>query len=152
MKNKLRKIKINNETYLWKRGHLHLTKFEHSKCVEKVTIYLDGFKNSPLQLSFREEDNLTLKTDVEKEKWCVGYPDSGVIWLYKYKPSLPDNKPYPIERRQTININLNRPAVIAEIIKYFNLNGWNPKETSIPFVVENALKYLEIIELPEGIN
>lgn len=150
MKNKLRKIKVNDETYLWKRGHHHLTEFEHSGCVEQVTIYLEGYKNSPLQLLFREEDNLTLKTDIDKEKWCVGYPDSGVVWLYKYKPALPNNEPYPIEQRQTIEINLNRPAVIAELIKYFYLNGWNPKVTSGPFVEENALKFLEIIELPPG--
>lgn len=145
MKNKLRKIKINNETYLWKRGHHHLTEFEYSKCVEKITIYLKGFKNSPLQLLFREEDNLTLKTDIKKEKWCVGYPDEGVIWLSKPRK---DKQP----QTEHIDINLNRPAVIAELIKYFKSNGWNPKQTSKPFVEENALKFLEIIELPLGIN
>lgn len=145
MKNKLRKIKINNDTYLWKRGHYHLNEFEHSKCVEKVTIYLEGFKNSSLQLSFREEDNLTLKTDIEKEKWCVGYPDDGVIWLSQ--PRL-DKLP----QTDHTNINLNRPAVIAELIKYFNMNGWHPRESSKPFVEEKALKFLEIIDLPQGIN
>lgn len=145
MKNKLRKIKIADETYLWKREHHHLVEFQHSKCVEKVTIYLEGFKKSPLKLSFREEDNLTLKTDVEKEKWCVGYPDDGVIWLSK---SRPDMQP----QTEHTDINLNRPAVIAELIRYFNLNGWNPKQMSKPFVEENALKFLEIIKLPLGIN
>ncbi|MDQ0781325.1 hypothetical protein QF044_001179 [Chryseobacterium sp. W4I1] len=65
----LRKIKRDNETYLWKRLHLHLTNYEYSKCVENVVIYLEGHKKSPLQLSFRKEGNLTLKTDIEKEKW-----------------------------------------------------------------------------------
>lgn len=69
-----------------------------------------------------------------------------MIWLYKYKPALPNNEPYPIEQQQTIAINLNRPAVIAEIIKYFNLQGWKPKDTNKPFVEEHALK---IIELPQ---
>ena len=150
MKNKLRKIKVGNETYLWKRAHHHLAEFQHSECVEKVTIYLEGFKNSPLQLSFREEDNLSLKANINKEKWCVGYPDSGVIWLYKYKAPSANNE--PIEQRQTIEINLNRPAVIAKIITYFNRNGWNAKETSKPFVEENALKFLEIIDFPQRIN
>ncbi|NDV17420.1 hypothetical protein GO009_15455 [Muricauda sp. TY007] len=144
MKNKLRKIKIDGETYLWKREHHHLTEFEYSKCVEKVTVYLEGFKNSPLQLFFREEDNLILKTDIEKEKWCVGYPD-GVIWLFKPRA---DKKP----QTDHVDINLNRPAVIAELIKYFNSNGWNPRKASKPFVEENALKFLETIELPRGIN
>lgn len=116
MKNKLRKIKVNDETYLWKRGHHHLTEFKHSECVEKVTIYLEGFKKSPLLLSFREEDNIIVKTDIEKEKWCVGYPDDGVIWLSKPRA---DKKP----QTEHIEVNLNRPAVIAELIRYFNLNG-----------------------------
>ncbi|KQT21010.1 hypothetical protein ASG22_16485 [Chryseobacterium sp. Leaf405] len=67
-KNTLRKIKIDNENYLWKRLHVHLTNYEHSKCVERIVIYLAGYKKSPLQLSFREEDNLILKPDIEKRK------------------------------------------------------------------------------------
>ncbi|AZA53896.1 hypothetical protein [Chryseobacterium sp. G0201] len=120
-KNILRKIKIDNETYLWKRLHVHLTNYEHSKCVEKVVIYLEGHKKSPLQLSFREEDNLTLKSDIEKEKWRVGYPDDGVIWLYKYESPLPNNKSYPVNEQQTVDINLNRPAVIALLVQYVDI-------------------------------
>ncbi len=56
-KNRLRKITIDDETYLWKRRHIHLTRCDHSKCVEKVVIYFEGYKNSPLQLLFREEDS-----------------------------------------------------------------------------------------------
>ena len=123
----------------------HLPEFEHSECVEKITIYLEGFKNSPLLLSFREEDNLIVKTDVEKEKWCVGYPDDGVIWLFKSKSD---------ENLQTehIDINLNRPAVIAELIKYFILNGWKPNENFTSFVEGDSLKFLEVIGLARGIN
>ena len=145
MKNKLRKIKLGNKTYLWKREHHHLAEFEHSKCVEKITIYLEGFKNSPLLLWFREEDNLMLKTAIGKEKWCVGSPYDGVVWLdapWQNKPAQNDNT----------SINLNRPAVIAELITYFSLNGWKPRESSKPFVEENALKFIEIIDLPRGIN
>ncbi len=102
MKTKLRKIKVANETYLWNRKHYHLSEFEYSKCAEKVIIYLEGYKKSPLQLSFREEDNIPLKKNVEKEKWCVGYPESGIIWLSKYKPPLLNNEPYPLEQQKTI--------------------------------------------------
>jgi hypothetical protein len=70
MNNKLRKIKLDGETYLWRREHHHLTQFKYSKCVEKVTVYLEGFKNSPLQLSFREEDNLMLSINIEKKMVC----------------------------------------------------------------------------------
>ncbi|MFY7843782.1 hypothetical protein [Chryseobacterium gambrini] len=144
-KNKLRKIKIENEIYLWKRNHLHLTEFKHSKCVEKVVIYLEGYKDSPLQLLFREEDNLIMKTDIEKEKWCVGYPDDGMIWLSK-------NEPYSPDQQQTIDINLNRPAVIEELTRYFLQKDWKPKESTSPLIIEDALKLLETIVLPRGIN
>jgi len=151
-KNKLRKIKIDNETYLWQRNHHHLTEYTHSKCVEKVVIYLEDYKKSPLRLSFREEDNLLIKTDLEKEKWCVGYPNTGVIWLHKYKPPLPNNEPYPVEQQKTITINLNRPAVIAALIEYFIKTEWKPKENLKPLVYEDALKFLETIKLPNGSN
>ncbi len=81
-----------------------------------MTIYLEGFKKSPLLLSFREEDNIIVETDIEKEKWYVGYPDEGVTWLSKPRA---DKKP----QTEHIEVNLNRPAVIAELIRYFNLNG-----------------------------
>jgi hypothetical protein len=151
-KDKLRKIKIDSDTYLWKREHLHLTEYVLSKCVEKVVIYLEGHKKSPLQLLFREEDNLSIKMDIEKEKWCVGYPNDGVVWLYKYKPPLPNNAPYPMNQQQTIEVNLNRPAVIAELIGYFLHTDWNPKESTRPHIVEDALKLLEIIVFPKGIT
>ena len=149
MKNKLRRIKVNDATYLWKRWHHHLTEFKHSECVEKVTIYLEGYKKSPLRLSFREEDNFPLKTDIDGEKWNVGYPDSGVLWRFQNQPDSPNNQSPLPEQVQTVEINLNRPAVIAELIKYFSLHGWNPMEASKPFVEENALKFLEIIALPQ---
>lgn len=144
---KLRAIEVNNESYLWKRKHFHLTEFELSQCVEIVTIFLKGFKDSPLRLYFREEDNLITEMDVEKEKWCVGHPEVGIIWLYKYKTAFANNEPYPLAQLQTIKINLNRPAVIAELIKYFNLQGWNPKETRKPFIEENALRFIKKINL-----
>jgi hypothetical protein len=149
-KNIFRKIKIDNETYLWKRHHHHLTNYERSPCIEKVVIYLEGYKKSPLRLLFREDDNLTLKPDIEKEKWRVGYPDDGVIWLYQ-SPLL-NNKSYPDNEEQTGDINLNRPAVIAELIGYFLQKDWKPKESTKPYIIEDALKFLEIIALPKGIT
>lgn len=35
-KGSIRKIKIDNETYLWKRMHLHLKEVEHSKCILRL--------------------------------------------------------------------------------------------------------------------
>ena len=131
-----------DETYLWKRGHYHPNEFEHSKCVEKVIIYLEGYKNSPLHLLFKAEDNLLLNIDIEKEHWCIGYPDDGVIWLFKPRP---DKKP------QTINVevNLNRPGVIAKLIKHFVEKEWMPRKSNKALVKENALLLIEELGLAE---
>ncbi|MFK8010368.1 MAG: hypothetical protein AB8H03_28700 [Saprospiraceae bacterium] len=144
-KTSLRKINVQNERYLWKRGHYHPIEFEHSNCVEKVIIYLEGYKNSSLHLLFRTEDNLLLNLNSEKEKWCLGYPDDGVIWLFKPRE---DKKPQTIN----ININLNRPAVIAKLIEHFIAEEWKPKVSKKPLIKENALLLIEKIELPKGIN
>ncbi len=139
----LRKITVGEEVYLWKREHYHLTEYSYAQCAEKVVIYLEGYKNSPLHLLFREEDNLIFKRNHDQEKWCVGDPEVGVIW--KFKPR-PDHLP----QTETQTINLNRPAVIAGLIKYFRENGWQPKEMRKPMVVHDALVLLELIDLPQG--
>lgn len=145
---KLRKIQIDQETYLWKRTHLHVTADGHTECIEKVVIYLEGHKKSPLQLSFKDGDNLKIKTDPQKEKWCIGYPEDGVIWLYKLPGHIPDSN----DQQQEIVINLNRPAVIAALIRYFRQTGWQPKESTQAYIIEDALKLLGKIVLPNGIN
>jgi len=68
-----------------------------------------------------------------------------VIWLFK---------PREDEKPQTINveINLNRPAVIAKLIEHFIAGEWKPKETKKPLIIENALLLIEKIKLPTGIN
>ncbi len=139
----LRKITVDNDVYLWKRAHYHLEEYEMSPCIEKVIIYLEGYKNSSLQLFFRQEDNLILSLDIEKEQWCVGYPNSGVIWKFVQGES---------PSKENININLNRPAVISILIQYYIENGWNPKKSKRPFIVKDALKLMEEISFPLGIT
>lgn len=142
---KLRKLKIINDTYLWKRGHYHLSEFEYSKCAEKIVIYLEGYKNSPLHLLIREEDNLKFMPDVEKEKWNVGYPEAGVIWLSKQEKEDKQQEEY-------ICIDFNRSAVIRKIIDYFLLNNWKPKESKTAFIIEDALLLINKINLPKGME
>jgi len=149
-KSKLRKIQVTNRTFLWKRSHEHLADFKHSKCVERLVIYLKGHKKSPLELFFREEDNLVIKIDVSREKWCVGYPDEGVIWLYQDKVSTSNIGLSTQEKSKTIN--LNRPAVIAKLIQHFIDKEWKPEEITRPLKIHDALELLEIIELPNGIK
>lgn len=144
-KTNLRKIRIGKESYLWKRGHYHLDAFEYSQCVEKVIVFLNGYKNSPLHLLFKEEDNHLFKSDLEKEKWCVGHPEQGVIWLYKPEADLQ-------AQRVNININLNRPAVIARLIEHYAGTHWNPRKTNKPLVIEDALRLVEELELPKEVH
>ena len=140
---KFRKINIHGEIYLWKRGHYHIVNYEFSECVEKVIVYLEGKKKSPLQLIFKQDDNKLLMNTTQNKYWCVGYPQSGAIWYFD------QSKLNDIE---SIEINLNRPAVIRKLIEYYVENNWFPKEDQSPYVVPNALKLLELIEFPKGIN
>lgn len=137
-KKSLRKITVDNQIFLWKVGHFHLEEFTFSKCCEKVVIYLENHKKSPLQLSFREEDNLTMMSNVEEQRWCIGYPETGALWITKGKDSVTGNE----------NINLNRPAVIRKIIEFYLANGWNPAENKKPLINEKALELVSVIKFP----
>ncbi len=142
MKTTLRKIVVNDDVYLWKREHCHLKNCQISQCVEKVTIYLEGFKKSPLYLLFREQDNVNLNSNINSYKWIIGVPDNGIIWLCT------DNiNNYQNSKTEHTTINLNRPVVIANIITYFINNGWQPKTCNKPLEIINGLEYLEKIFL-----
>lgn len=122
-----RKITVAGSIYLWKRNHHHPKEYKHQQCVEKVLIYLIDHKKSPLQLIFKDDN--------ENSTWCVGYPNSGVLW------------------NNVTDINFNRPGVIATLITHFLANGWNPEVDQKPLVIANekALKLLETITFPEEI-
>lgn len=152
MKTTLRKITVDGNLFLWNRKHVHGADREETGCTEKVTVYLEGFKRAPLYLFFNEADNRLFKADTGKEKWCVGYPESGVIWLYQYKPPLPPGQVYPQEEQQTTELNLNRPAAIETLIRHYQSNGWNPKTAVKPFVDDKALKILDFITFPKEKN
>ena len=133
---KMRKINVFGQTFLWKRMHIHLEEFEYSQCVEKVKIYLEGYKNSPLILFFRGEDNHLLETLKGEERWEIGYPESGIIWKY-----IPDREPTIQE-----SINLNSSPVIVKLIKYYYHNQWFPESENKPYIDENSLTLTEKIE------
>ncbi len=123
-KTKLRKIFVLNHTFLWKVEHYHLKAFQYSECVDKIVIYLQEYKNSPIIFHFKLEDNFLYS---EEENWFM---DSGCI-INKSK-----------------SINLNRPAVISELIKSYFGKSWKPKETSRSFEIGDALKLLSLLDLP----
>ncbi len=134
----LRKITINKQIFLWKREHIHVTNFELSPCVEKITIYLEGNKKAPLRLIFKDDDNKLLNTTIDSEKWCLTGSGDGIVWYYKQSP-------FPATENTAINFN--RPQVIKEFILYFLNNGWKPEQNDRPFEITEALNYLDKIEL-----
>lgn len=107
-KRTLRKITIADQVYLWNRRHFHLASYEYSPCVEILTIYRDGNKQSPLRLFFKAEDLIKNQKSPEDLHWLVGYRQAGVLW-----------KTY----KQDDCVNLNRPGVVAAIIKFALANG-----------------------------
>lgn len=124
-----RKINIAGDTYIWALGHYHLEEFKYSECVDRVKVYLEGYKHSPLILHFRLEDNHLLSQDSRRTAWFI---DWGCL----------------INNEQTIN--LSRPGVIAKLIEYYLEHNWVPREQKKPLDVKDALKLLDLIELPEG--
>ncbi len=134
MSGKLRLIVIDNKHYLHKVEHHKETEFGRTICTEKVTIYQEGFKKSPLRIIFKEGYRL---------KWRVGHPDKGVLWSVDDKA---------LSSRKTVQINLNRPAVIAAFVRHFTGHGWSPEEQNSPYLVKEGLKLIEMIDLPKGIN
>lgn len=123
-KNKLRKIVVLENTYLWKVEHYHLRAFQYSECVDRVVIYLNDCKHSPLILHFRLEDNVLL---ANSNDWFM---DSGSI--------IKEGK----------SINLNRPKVIAKLIEYHIDHYWKPKTETKPLEITDALRLLDLLELP----
>lgn len=108
----MRRIIVDHETYLWQLTHQHE---RPDACAERLTVYREGFKKSPLRVSFRQHDT-----------WQVGYPEQGVIWSTQDKTSY----------------NLNRPAIVASIIQQMIGAGWLPHVASTPFEVQNGLYLL----------
>lgn len=127
----LRKLKHKGQTFLWKRAHEHLKDFEISACSEKLVLFLEGFKNSPIYIIFKEDDNQKLNLD--KKKWVVGHTESGVIWLFDETKT----------EKLVKTFDLNSPKTIVKLIDYYLENGWNPSSTKTKMFDKEALLKLE---------
>ena len=130
-KSLLRKINVDGSIYLWKTGHYHLKEFKHSECAERVTVYLKDYKNSPIHIHFRLEDNSYLQEDLAKSNWFI---DWGCL------------------QNKNKVVNLNRPGVIKILIRYFISKEWNPETSKTPYHYYSGLKLLSELDFPEGIN
>lgn len=106
--------------YIYGEGNIsNINEYQFSECVEKVVIYLNGCKTLPLQLNIQGRRQLTyFKKYLKKQKWCVGQPDEGIIWLYQYRPPLENNEPYPTDEQPISIVNLS--SVITHLINTFS--------------------------------
>lgn len=118
VKYKNRKLSIDGFNYLWNRKHVHKEYNSQKKCVEVLTVYLEGFKSSPLRIMFMDIGGL----------YVIGYPNDGVIW-----------------NKENI-YNLNKPKIVVEIIKYALHLAWNPMQSRTTFLVENGIEILQHIQ------
>ena len=125
---KPRKISVDGKQYFWVTKHFHFPGVDKPFiCSNKITVYLDSFKRSPLILIFSQDSG--------NDDWYVSDSDRIVA------KRVGDNVEV---------VNLSRPSVIAELIRYFLKNGWNPEENIRPYEVNDASKFLDLIDLPRG--
>ena len=129
-KKSFRRIVVDGEVYLWHRRHSHLKDFELSPCVETLTVYPQDSKRGYLRIRFREEDNRN-RSDRD-DSWHAGYPQSGVLWLCQ--PDTPS----------TTAFNLNRPRVVAAVIRLLRTTRWNLTEARTPVLIENGIQFLDM--------
>ncbi len=117
----MRRIVVDEQTYLWRRRHHHAESPEGAMCEEILTLYAQGFGKSALRLVF--------KGDAE---WGAGDFDAGVIYA----------------RHGTLSYNLNRPAVVAALIRYMLQQGWLPQRERTPRIEAQAIPLLELSRAP----
>lgn len=113
----LRKIQLDNHIFLWKRKHFHESGSLGMRCVEAVTIFKEGHKQSPLRILFRSD-----------EIWQCGYPKQGVVWRTTPSKEL---------------VNLSRPKSIARLIDLFYTVIWKPESSTRPTTIQDGVHYLD---------
>lgn len=117
MPKKMRRIVVDDAPFLWRREHLHL-----DGCVEVLTVVAaDGERRARprLTLRFRAHDG-----------WSPGDFDAGVLRRGGEEP-----------------VNLNRPAVVAALIREARSRGWTRSVTT----VDEENPYAWLGGVPKGI-
>lgn len=122
---KPRKLTLQDNTFVWNRKHYHAKEVPAPPCVEKLSIFLEGHKHSPLRIEFTSDKNTPYP------KWCIDDASGIVFWS-----STENDKGV---------VNLNLPSTVAAFIKYFLQNGWTPQTSKKPFDVKDGMKYLELV-------
>ncbi len=136
-KNYLRKIVVDGEVYLWYRVHRHHENNLVTTCVEILTVFRQTSRKNPLRIRFRRDDNL--KRLDKTDSWVVGYPEDGILWICG------------TNRNCVFKLNLNRPKVVAELIRLAHATVWNEGRAT---TVDNGLQFLDehISELRQAID
>lgn len=109
---------VDNQSFLWYRRHLHIEK----KCVERLRVFPAANKSRYLQIEFWGGDQAAV----------AGSDQGGVIFW----PGREDT------------YNLNRPAVIAALIRYALQNGWNNKT----LFCQNGIELLALSKAPSDLS
>jgi hypothetical protein len=124
VKNKLRKIVVNEQEFLWYiKGAV-----QGRNGTLQLKIFLSGETKHPVQIAFTTWDNPV-----------IGFPLNFGYALYNRTTS------------ETETVNLNQPAYIRKIILYALEQGWNGKnKVSLPdgLSILNALGYDIEVLLP----
>lgn len=135
--NPLRRLSLEGRTFLWRRAHKHTLASPPSGggpgephrphrprvCHERVVVYLEGKKRSPLEVFFDEDAT-----------WQVGYPQSGALF-----------------RAEPLRVyDLHRPGVIAALALHGLATGWEPETAHAPLVVRDGFAFLEAARAPTG--
>ena len=120
-KRKVRRIVIDGENYLWR----FVPGYEQTgspgnpyQCHDIFTAYLEGYKASPLQIHFTTWEDAV-----------IGGP-------------LRTGAPINLNDPNSAQFNLHAPKDAAETIRQALKLGWQPKTTSIPFVIKNGSQLL----------
>ncbi len=125
MKQKLRKITVDGVVYLWRfvPGYEQTPPGEESdqatwQSRDTFTAYLATQRASPLIVRFRTwEDPI------------IGGP-------------LRVGAPINLNNPESSGINLHTPLFAAAIIRHMRQRGWQPEQTTTPFIIEDGLQLL----------
>ena len=137
---KLRKLLVAGETYYWRRTSRRLARYEASPWAVEVVAYREGHRKSPLRLLFKEDDNQLVTNNAQPGKWLLHGVAAGWCWFAAEAPQQAGES--------VARINFNRPAVIARLLTFFLAQGWQPATTSRPLAIEDALRYINALQLP----
>ncbi len=117
----LRRLVIGTRTYLWRRSHRHPVHDGQRQCQEVLRIFAAPYKRTYVEIIFSDQPG-----------WAAGYSSDGVICS------------------RTAVYNLNRPAVVAALIRYLLMTIWDPDTTQEIVTIDDGIPLLALADAPTG--